>query len=297
MSWLRQAIHQVSKPKQSIIGVLKQQLGGPQVARSMKIVHASDVTKVEFCPRRWAFFDLFEKQPEMEMVSTALDVTYQMGRQAETLLIEEWAGDAVVGNWRCRYCNDQRSMVPKPGGHCLISGRKHWWQYVQMVVEAPEYQLQGGIDALFNIGAPQLVVTEIKTLNPTDFDTILLPLPEHRLRTNLYLWILSRSLHPHKEKINLHEARVLYISRGYGRMNAEWNEILPFKEFVVKRQDADLMEFLKRAKELKGFREQGFMPHGICSTAMDKIAKKCSVCTACFSGKYPAGKYPPAPEP
>jgi hypothetical protein len=32
---------------------------------------------------------------------------------------------------------------------------------------------------------------------------------------------------------------VLYISRGYGKLNAEWNEILPFKEFVVKRNDLD----------------------------------------------------------
>ena len=53
--------------------------------------------------------------------------------------------------------------------------------------QAEEYGIQGGIDALFNIGAPQLVITEIKTLNPTDFDTIMAPLPEHRLRTNLYM--------------------------------------------------------------------------------------------------------------
>ena len=83
--------------------------------------------------------------------------------------------------------------------------------------------------------------------------TILVPFPEHRLRTNLYLWILEQSKHPHKEKICTSEARVLYMSRGYGKLNAEWNEILPFKEFVVKRNDADLAEFLKRAAALKLF--------------------------------------------
>lgn len=262
----------------------------------MKVLHASDVTKVDFCPRKWAFFDLFDKDAPVDTVSTAMDVTFQMGLSAETLLVEEWAGTAVVGNWRCRYCGDQRSMVPKPGGHCL-TGRKHWWQHLQMVIEAPTMGIQGGIDALFNIGAPQLVITEIKTMNPVDFDQILVPLPEHRLRTNLYMWVLDKSLHPHREKINTSEARVLYISRGYGKLNAEWNEILPFKEFIVKRNDADLTEMLMRAERLQVFRAQGLMPMGICATALDKIAKNCSVCQPCFSGKYVAGKYPPAPEP
>jgi hypothetical protein len=295
MSWLHNAIHQTLRPKQSIIGVLKRQLGGPQPGRSMKIVHASDVTKIDFCPRRWALFDLFEKEAQTQYVATAMDVTYQMGQHAETLVVEEWAGEAVIGNWMCRYCNDQRSMVPKPGG-CCKDGRKHWWRHIQMVVEAPEYGIQGGVDALFNVDAPQLVVTEVKTMNPTEFEGILAPLPEHRLRTNLYMWILANSKHPHKEKINTHEARVLYISRGYGKLNAEWNEILPFKEFTVKRNDLDLNEFLKRAKALKVFREQGLMPGGICATALDKIAKNCSVCPACFSGKYPAGANPPKVE-
>ena len=48
--------------------------------------------------------------------------------------------------------------------------KKHWWQHLQTVIEAPEYGIQGGIDALFNIGAPQLMVTELKTLNPAEFD-------------------------------------------------------------------------------------------------------------------------------
>jgi hypothetical protein len=297
MSWLRNALHQATRPKHSIIGVLKQTLGGPQPGRSMKTLHASDVTRPDFCPRKWALFDLFEKEPAMDMVSTAMDVTYRMGSVTEQLLVEEWAGDAVIGNWRCRYCNDQRTMVPKPSGFCIGgNGRKHWWSYVQMVVEAPEYGIQGGIDALFNIGAPQLTVTEAKTLNPTEFESILAPFPEHRLRTNLYLKIVAESHSPYKDKINTSEARVLYISRSYGKMSVEWNEILPFKEFVVKRNDGDLTEFLKRAAALKAFRTVGLMPVGICTTALDKIARKCSVCSQCFSGKYPAGKFPPKPE-
>lgn len=255
----------------------------------MEVLHASDVTQADFCPRRWALFDVFKKDPPLNRISTALDVTFQVGLEVERMFVEEWSGEAIIGNWRCRWCDDQRSMTQKPNGHCS-SGRKHWWQYVQVVITAPEFGVQGGIDALFNLGAPQLVITEIKTLNPADFETILVPLPEHRLRTNLYMWIFEQSHHPHKEKINTQEARVVYISRGYGKLNPEWKEILPFKEFVVQRNDQDLWEILSRAKRLKEFREQHKMPSGICGTALDKYAKGCSVCQACFSGKFPAGK-------
>ncbi len=291
-SWLKNAIHQVTKPKQSIIGVLKQHLGGMQPGRSMSVLHASDVTKLEFCPRRWAFFDLLEKDPPSTMVSAALDVTFRLGLLTEQALIEDWAGEHVVGNWRCRHCSEQRSMTIKPDGWCKQGTQKHWWQYNQMIVDSPKYGIQGGIDALFQIGAPQLVVTELKIMAPKEFDDILTPLPEHRLRTNLYMKLIEESHHPYRDKINLQEGRVLYTSRGYGKMNAQWNEILPFKEFIVKRNDDDLKEFLKRATDLKVFRTQGLMPNGICSTALDKIAKQCSVCAQCFSGKYPAGQYP-----
>jgi hypothetical protein len=253
------------------------------------VLHASDVTQAEFCPRRWAFFDILKKEPSTMVVSAALDVTFQLGFVTEALIVEKWAGDHVVGNWRCRLCNESRSMTINPKGYCK-TGKKHWWEYLQMRVQSEELGLEGGIDALFNIGAPQLVVTELKIMAPDEFEKIVAPLPEHRLRTNLYMKILAESAHPFKDKINVDEARVLYTSRGYGKMNAQWNEILPFKEFTVKRNDADLQEFLTRSKALKAFRTEGLMPSGICHTALDKVAKKCSVCPQCFSGQYPAGK-------
>lgn len=297
--WLKNAILQAAKPKHSIIGMLKLQLGGQKPGRTMDTIHASDITDPHFCPRRWAFFGLFGKKPPMDYLSTALDVTFQMGSETERLLVEEWGGDAVIGNWRCRYCGEQRTMVPKPSGTCQAKWgpRNHWWEYRQLVVEEAEpHGVRGGIDALFNVGAPQLLITEVKTLNPEEFDKLLAPFPEHRLRTNLYMRILEQSSHPYREKINTTEAKVLYISRGYGKRNQAWDEVLPFKEFAVKRHDGDLAEPLKRAAALKLFRHQGLMPAGICSTALDKLAKNCSVCQQCFSGKYPAGKYPPHPE-
>src|ERR1043165_1796852 len=287
-NWMHNAIHQAQKPKHSIISVLKAHLGGMEHARPREEVHASDITADDFCPRQWALLDLQEAKPAHRFVPVALAVTFDMGNEAERLLVEEWGGDRVIGNWRCRYCGDQRTMVPHPDG-CCKDGRKHWWQYVQIRIEAPEYGVSGGMDALFNVGASSLLIVEVKTLNPTDFDKIVVQIPEHRYRTNLYMKLAAESHSPYKDKINTTEARVLYISRGYGIMNAQWNEILPFKEFEIKRDDASLTPLLQRAKALKIFRatKQG-MPSGICDTAQDKYAKKCGVCVECFSGQYPA---------
>lgn len=287
MSWLKAAMLATAKPKESVIAILKKNLGGPQEGRSREIVHASDITKVEFCPRKWAFMDLKAIKSESEYLPVAMDVTFQMGLAAETLLVEEWLGASSVGNWLCRRCGDQRTMVNKPSGFCK-DGKSHWWQYIQTVVESEDYAVSGSIDCLVDVGSSKLMLTEIKTMNPTDFEKIIVPLPEHRLRTNLYLALVSLSNNPYKERFNLLEARVLYISRGYGKMNEVWNEILPFKEFEVKRDDADLKPALQKAKALKLFREGKGMPSGICATAMDKIAKTCSCCTYCFSGQFPA---------
>lgn len=285
MSWLKVAMLQSNTPKESIIAVLKKNLGGYETGRSREQLHASDITSSEFCPRQWAFLDLKAVKAEEKWIPTALRVTFDMGLAAETLFVEEWAGSHAVGNWKCRKCGDQRTMVPKPIGFCK-DGTKHWWEYVQIIVEAPEYGLTGSIDCLFDVDTPKLMVTEIKTMNPVEFEKIIVPLPEHRLRTNLYLKLIAESNHPYKDKFNLLEARVVYISRGYGKMNTTWDEILPFKEHIVMRDDAALVPFLQRAKALKMFRDEKGMPSGICSTALDKIAKKCNCCTYCFSGKF-----------
>ena len=178
MSWLKAAMLQVNKPKHSVIAILKKHLGGQQEGRDRDEVHASDITKPDFCPRRWAFLDLQAKKSEPEWLPAAMDVTFQMGLKAEELVLEEWAGDHAIGNWECLRCHDQRTMCSKPKGYCKDT-KKHVWKYRQLKVEAPEYGVTGSIDALFDVGVPKLLITELKTLNPTDFEKIVVPQPEH----------------------------------------------------------------------------------------------------------------------
>ncbi len=291
--WLKSAVINSNKPKESIIQVLRKQIGGYEEGRSREILHASEVTKPYFCPREEALLDIQGVKVGKGMyIPTALRVTFDMGNAMAKALLEEWVPDSVVGNWNCRRCGAQRTMTGKPKPGCT----KHEdciWEYEEVRVMSEQCGASGGIDMLFSAGTPKLLVTELKTINPDEFEKIVAPLPEHRLRTALYLKLWAESNSPYKDQINLHEGRVLYCSRGYGKKNLDFDgEILPFKEYVVKRDDDSLSPILKKATQLKVFRDEGKMPAGICNTALDKAAKQCSSCVACFSGKHPAMQEP-----
>jgi hypothetical protein len=180
-------------------------------------------------------------------------------------------------------------MSHYPAGACG-DGSAHVWEYREVSVFSKELGISGSLDVLLDLGTPRYMMVELKIISPEEFATLVAPLPEHRVRTALYLKLMADSDHPYKEKFNLHEARVLYVSRGYGKMNQEFGEVLPFREFVVKRDDASIADLLERARGLQDFRQKGVMPVGVCSTAVEKRAQKCSVCKACFSGDYPPKK-------
>jgi hypothetical protein len=290
MSWLTDATKAAGVPKTSIIANLKKNMAGWEEARPISVVHASDITKTTFCPRHWAFLDMTKKEPVGSFVSTALRATYDLGHKTAEVLIEDWAEGFAVGNWKCNTCNAQRTMTVKPPKGCGLVKGSCDWKYQEVSFVSKEYGVSGSIDVFFDLGALRLITTELKTYAADEFDKMVAPLPEHRIRTQLYLKLIADSNNAFKDRINLHEARIFYTSRGFGRKNVEHNEILPFREFTVLRDDEypDLAKALARAKQIKVFREEGLMPGGICGSPADKVAKSCSNCQVCFSGQHPA---------
>jgi hypothetical protein len=291
--WLKNAVLDSATPTMSIITRLKMHVGGYQPARSRDVVHASDVTKPNFCPRQWALLDLLAKKKKDEYIATALQTTFDIGNATAKLVTDEWLGDAAVGNWKCRSCGDQRTFCSKPANGCKKQGMCNW-EYAEVVFESQQYGVSGSIDVMVDLGVLMVAVTELKIIRVEDFEKITTPLPEHSQRTQLYLKLIADSASVYKDRINLHEARVVYVSRGYGKKNLDHDgEILPFREFIVKRDDKRIQPLLDMAKQVKVFRESlpsGAinMPSGICKLPTDKYAKNCGECAACFSGNYPA---------
>jgi hypothetical protein len=292
MSWLKKVVINAGAPKVSIIQALKSNMGGYQPARSIATVHASDITKSNFCPRHWALLDILKAQKKDEYISTALQATFDVGKATAKVLVEEWAGESAIGNWKCLRCDANKKMTTKPKKGCPGHGAKCLWEYEEPAFLSTQYGVSGSIDVLMELGVPLWMVTELKIIKVEDFENLVAPLPEHRIRTALYLKLIADSNDPAKNKINLHEARVLYVSRGYGKKNADHGDIMPFKEYTVQRDDTVLEKPLAKALQIKKFREDGLMPSGICNTALDKPAKSCNVCTQCFSGQFPTMQEP-----
>ena len=237
LTWMNKVASEKLAPKKSIISVLRENIRGYRKARSHEVVHASDITKPDFCPRQIALLHLHEKTKKDEFINTALAVTFDVGNAVGDMVPEQWAGDAAIGNWECRKCKHRATFTVKPKMSCKHGGKCDF-KYEEVHFISKEYDVSGSIDVFFDLGGLKKVVTELKIINVDDFEKLAAPLAEHRIRTAMYLKLIDDSSHPFKSSINLNEGRVLYVSRGFGKKNLEHNgEILPFKEYVVARDD------------------------------------------------------------
>jgi hypothetical protein len=287
ISWLTNALSTKEAPHKTVIDILRKNMAGWDKARDHTTVHASDVTKKEFCPKQLALLDITGKKKKDQYINTALRATFDVGNMTSDLFRERWAGDAAHGFWKCSTCGTVSSFGVKPKHGC--KNHPSDWRYQEPNFVSTEYHISGSVDVCLDLDSPKLYVTELKIMAPTEFEKLAAPLAEHRIRTNLYMKLIDDSKSPIRQRFNLSEARVVYVSRAFGKKHELYGEILPFKEFVVTRDDEALTPYLSKAAEVKWFKETGKIPAGICGTSSDTIAKSCSVCSECFSGNYPQG--------
>jgi hypothetical protein len=281
---MNKAVQESLAPKKSVIDVLKKNLEGWKPARDHSVVHASDITKEDFCPRRLALLHSTGKKLKDEYISAALQATFDVGNATGDMVAEVWGGNEAIGNWECIRCAQRGTFCSKPQTWCSATGhKKHCnYRYEEVNFVSSTYDVSGGIDVFFDLGGSKKVVTELKILNVEDFAKLAAPMAEHRIRTRMYLKLIDDSSHPFKSSINLNAAKILYVSRGFGKKDPKTSAILPFKEFDIERDDESVQPYLDKAMQVKVFKEDGVMPAPICSGPGDKPAKKCSVCTECW---------------
>lgn len=295
MKFLTDAVAKSLLPTASVIGTMKSNMQGQEKARCHKTVHASDVTKEDFCPRRVALLTIHDKRMPDQWVPCALRATFDMGNAISDLVREQWLGEAAVGNWSCVRCGMHKTMRPRPSdtadGGCDGAKDKHRWRYEEVNFVSKTTGISGSIDVLAQLGSAKATIVECKIISAEQFDTLAAPLSEHRIRTSLYMFLAEDSGSLWAKAVNTQQARVLYVSRGYGRKNDKHNnEILPFKEFVVDRDDAATAKARTFGTQAMTFFRQRVIPPGVCSTHNDPCATKCPVKKECFSGDHPAGQ-------
>ena len=275
--------------------LLHTHLNGPESGRSLSRIHASALTKEEgFCPRFYALSDVTKSKPKDEWLTTSENVTFRMGRDQQDALVHDFADmGKATGHWRCLCCSRLHEFTARPL-KCELCGCKAFKpEEVRFVSDATGASC--GIDMLVNLGFPKLIAVELKTMGKDQFKTLLAPLAEHRVRTNLYLRIIKESVQPWANFVDTNRAIILYVEKGgFGVQDDQLKKwglkegFSPFKEYDVKRVDADTDDYALRARTVKHFREGAVgMPSGICSSALAKRAVYCQMKAQCFSGQFP----------
>lgn len=283
-------------PKNSVKHLLHKHLSGYEDGRSLKLIHASELTKPEgLCPRMYALADLVKAQPKDEWLSASSAMTFQIGRDQEKNIVQ-WFADMgkAVCHWKCIACGTLHEFQLRPHA-CKECGTKRF-DHKEVRFESAVTGASCGIDLLLVFGEQKLRPIEIKTIDKEEFKALKAPLAEHRWRTQLYLRIIDESSHHTSKTIGTAEATILYVSKGgFGCLDPElkkWGlheDFSPFKEFTVKRDDAATDALAARSKVVKDFRDGKVgMPCGVCASSMSKRAMGCPVKKECFSGEYPA---------
>jgi hypothetical protein len=269
--------------KPAILNMLEDRLRGFEPERSTEPLHISAIVEgeLEFCARAVVLHEANEIKYRDHYVNSARRVAFDHGNALKDMLAEKWLGDVAVGVWHCVVCQSKHVFSQRPAKPCKCGAEL--WRYGEEEFIDEESGAAGHIDLFLPINQ-KLVAVEVKTLDKDEFAMLKAPMAAHRARTCCYLTIIARSGREEVSRIDLSHARVLYVSKGYGKKNENTGTVLPFKEFVVERNDATSEPYLKKARLVKAYRDHLKVPDRICVLPSDKRAKVCRVCKQCFGG-------------
>lgn len=281
-------------PSDSLSYFLHKVLSTGDSGRGFKRVHASDVTKEDWCPRRHCLMKELGAQENAQEIGTALQMVFDQGNLLAKHVLNVMAQSGILlGDWECIHCGAMHRFRKKPGTCSKCS--RSWFRYEEVRITSNQSGISCGIDAFVSLPSEVTYrIVEIKTMDKEMFKSLKMPLAEHRLRTSLYLQSFLDSDHPAQGMVNTDEGLILYISKGgFGEKRAhpkEWGfkdtSWTPFKEFKIERDQKIHGDYEALAKPVKARQEGGALPCGICPSAYADRAQSCEVVGPCFSGAY-----------
>ena len=184
-------LQKVKKPI-SLTSLLLASMSAYNKHRGVHEIHASDLTKDEgFCPKEFAILYYNGKTKKGYGIAAAMTHTFDMGRDIEARIQNQYLLDFAVGDWKCTSCGDMKLFQKKPKTGCHREDINCIWRYSEVRLIASS--ITGGIDLFVDVGKPKLRMVEIKSIIKEDFANLKAPLAEHRLRTNLYLRMIADS--------------------------------------------------------------------------------------------------------
>jgi hypothetical protein len=132
----------------------------------------------------------------------------------------------------------------------------------------------GNCDISFLERGDYLLLTELKSISKKQFTDLTDAKPDHKLQILLYWWMAKEMGY------NVHPTLSIFYSCR------EWMVGNPFKEFIIPTDNADrrVLPLLREARAIKDWKDHGVIPERtLCNGPETPRAKKCSLCTECFS--------------
>lgn len=278
-------IEKVKKPT-SITALMLHGMAGYDQHRGTDKLHISDLTKPDFCPREFALLSIFSKTKKGMTINAAMRHTFDMGRDIESRVQNDYLGDIAVGNWKCQSCGKLQGFRKKPKAGCDNPDINCIWRYQE--VKAQHRGLTSGFDVLVDVSKKKLRLVELKTIIKEDFIKLKAPLVEHRLRTTMYLWMIKQ-IKPLWQSIETEVANLVYVAKSYGNWDKEQTNYSPFKEYEIPYNESLITDLIKQGSEFSDWHEDQVIPFGVCPNSMCTRASQCQVVKECFSGEYMPG--------
>ncbi|WYC17954.1 rubredoxin-type fold protein [Vibrio phage vB_VneS_J26] len=274
-----------------LITELHCEMSGHDPDRPYHRLHASDVTNqdIEFCPRERALLIATEAEQKTRYISTETRTYFDIGEAYHDLVREKWGVGVSYGNWACLGCKHIVQRSSKPDA-CPKCGNKNL-KYEELRVKSADTSISCGIDwQVFNHKLDEAIAVEIKSINADEFKKLVAPHAEHRIRTRLYLHSIANAEKPEEtDHIRTDLAMIIYVSKGapdegeYLGGSGFTEKKSPFKNFIIKRDDIEIEDYLNKGRQLKAFLAGGNLPEKICKTSSDKRAASCAMCDQCWS--------------
>ena len=278
-------VHETTKKR--VIDFLHENMRATEKGRPLTKIHASSLTSVqsEYCPREVRIMMEQGLPPNKQHIPAALRYTFDEGKDKQKRFNDDWMVGRMIGFWRCQSCRKLSDFGRRPKVSCECGFKMY--EYTEARFQHPVSKAIGSVDAIMDLDEAQFKVGELKIIKSEDFKKLKAPLAEHRIRTQLYLRLIAESdIDPDiKSQINTDEAHIVYMMRAHGMKNDE-GIISPFKEFMVKRDDAAVEPYFAKAHAVTFSKEGEYFPAAICSDMFCTRAGSCRVAKACFSGKY-----------
>lgn len=240
-------------------------------------IHVSDL--IYKCPRQVILAHKHEIALVEDPIFASQGLTFRMGEAVHDHVrdtICRHHPSEIYARWKCK-CESSEfvgvlsASLKKPA--CTKCGTK-----MDQHNELPVYN-----DSINVVGSPDLLlrrskafyINEIKSIAARYWDELERPQPNHVIQVLFYWWLMreaGKSLHDH--------VSILYVCKDF-RPRTPYKEYTLNAPVILDRLDP----YLAEAQTIReGIHEDGALPvRTVCTTANTAAAKKCEVCSLCFS--------------